>query len=88
MVSFDPTSVMISMQEGEFRPDPAGKLCVTVPIILAAIFIVVRVMLYCVWLSDHAVEVRGLHIPFGNIILSFILDLVWKNQIEFLKGLI
>ena len=31
----------------------------TVPIILAAIYGVIRAMLYCIWLSDHAVEVRN-----------------------------
>ena len=45
-------------KEGEFAPSPAGKLCMTVPIILAAIYVVIRVMLYCIWLSDHAAEVR------------------------------
>lgn len=45
-------------QEGQFKPSPAGKLCVTVPISLAAIYGVIRAMLYCIWLSDHAVEVR------------------------------
>lgn len=44
-------------QKGKFKPSPAGKLCVTVPIILAAIYAVIRAMLYCIWLSDHAVEV-------------------------------
>lgn len=43
-------------QEGQFQPVPAGKYCVTVPIILAAIYAVIRAMLYCIWLSDHAVE--------------------------------
>lgn len=47
------------MQEGEFKANPFGKLCVTVPVILAAIYAVIRVMLYCAWLSDHAIEVTA-----------------------------
>lgn len=54
------------MIDGSSRPNgqgehskrhPIGKYCVTVPIILGAIYAVIRVMLYCVWVSDHAVEV-------------------------------
>lgn len=56
-------------KEGQFAPSPAGKLCMTVPIILAAIYTVIRVMLYCIWLSDHAAEVSPTHtsLPFSLI---------------------
>lgn len=46
-------------QEGHFQSDPAGKYCVTIPIILAAIYVVIRVMLYSIWLSDNAIEASG-----------------------------
>lgn len=51
-------ALMFSSKAGDFKANSAGKLCVSAPIIFAAIYFCIRTMLYCIWLSDNAVEVR------------------------------
>eukprot|EP00903_Cladosiphon_okamuranus_P007574 g7348.t1 len=73
-------------REGQFKPSPAGKLCVTVPIILAAIYGVIRAMLYCIWLSDHAIEVYGedSYLQYYPLVLYSVVPLVAATLYTFL----
>ncbi|CAM9695456.1 unnamed protein product, partial [Ectocarpus sp. 13 AM-2016] len=73
-------------KKGNFKPNPAGKLCVTVPIILAVMYAVIRAMLYCIWLSDHAVEVYGeeSYLQYYPLVLYSIVPLVASTLYTFL----
>ncbi|CAM9477388.1 unnamed protein product, partial [Ectocarpus sp. 12 AP-2014] len=73
-------------KKGNFKPNPAGKLCVTVPIILAVMYAVIRAMLYCIWLSDHAVEVYGeeSYLQYYPLVLHSIVPLVASTLYTFL----
>ncbi|CAN0242461.1 unnamed protein product [Ascophyllum nodosum] len=72
--------------DGELASNPTGKLCMTVPIILAAIYFIIRIMLYCEWLKDNADKVYDAdsYMHYIPTILHVVIPLVGKTLYGYL----